>query len=28
VDILRRGCLKLRELFMKISNIDPFNVWQ
>ena len=24
VDILRRGCLKLRELFMKISNIDPF----
>src|SRR3989442_1559255 len=24
VDILRRGCLKLRELFMQISNIDPF----
>ena len=24
VDILRRGCLKLRDLFMQISNIDPF----
>ena len=24
VDILRRGCLKLRELFIQISNIDPF----
>ena len=24
VDILRRGCLKLRELFIKISGIDPF----
>ncbi len=24
VDILRRGCLKLRELFLEISNIDPF----
>src|SRR5580692_6583079 len=24
VDILRRGCLTLRELFLKISNIDPF----
>ena len=24
VDILRRGCLKLRELFLQISNIDPF----
>src|ERR1700675_3969978 len=24
VDILRRGCLKLRELFIQISEIDPF----
>jgi len=24
VDILRRGCLKLRELFLKTSGIDPF----
>ena len=24
VDILRRGCLKLRELFMQISGVDPF----
>ena len=24
VDILRRGCTKLRELFMQIANIDPF----
>ena len=24
VDILRRGCLKLRELFIQIANIDPF----
>ena len=24
VDILRRGCLKLRELFLQIPNIDPF----
>ena len=24
VDILRRGCLKLRELFLLISNVDPF----
>ena len=24
VDILRRGCIKLRELFLQISNIDPF----
>jgi len=24
VDIHRRGCLKLRELFLQVSNIDPF----
>ena len=24
VDILKRGCLKLRELFLQISGIDPF----
>ena len=24
VDILRRGCLKLRELFIQIADIDPF----
>jgi len=24
VDILRRGCMKLRELFIQIANIDPF----
>ena len=24
VDILRRGCLKLRELFLQVANIDPF----
>ena len=24
VDILRRGCLQLKELFVQISNIDPF----
>ena len=24
VDILRRGCLKLREQFLQISGIDPF----
>ena len=24
VDILRRGCTKLRELFMQIAHIDPF----
>ena len=24
VDILRKGCLKLRELFIEIANIDPF----
>ena len=24
VDILRKGCIKLRELFMLIANIDPF----
>jgi len=24
VDILRRGCMKLRELFIQISDIDPF----
>ena len=23
VDILRKGCLKLRELFIQIANIDP-----
>jgi hypothetical protein len=24
VDILRRGCLELRKLFLQIANIDPF----
>ena len=24
VDILRRGCMKLRELFIQIADIDPF----
>ena len=24
VDILRGGCMKLRELFIQIANIDPF----
>ena len=24
VDILRRGCMKLRELFIEIASIDPF----
>ena len=24
VDILRKGCLKLRELFIQVANIDPF----
>ena len=24
VDILRRGCMKFRELFIQIANIDPF----
>ena len=24
VDILRRGCMKLRELFIEIADIDPF----
>jgi len=24
VDILRKGCLKYRELFIDIANIDPF----
>jgi len=24
VDILRRGCMKLRELFIQIDNVDPF----
>ena len=24
VDILRKGCLKLRELFLQVANIDPF----
>ena len=24
VDILRQGCIKLRELFLRVSNIDPF----
>ena len=26
VDILRTGCLKLRELFIQIANIDPFTI--
>jgi len=24
VDISRRGCMKLRELFIQIANLDPF----
>ena len=24
VDILRKGCLKLRELFLQVATIDPF----
>ena len=26
VDILRRGCMKFRELFIQIAKIDPFPV--
>ena len=28
VDILRRGCMKLRELFIQIADIDPFQYTQ